>query len=468
MKVVFADHRGLRSVSLGQFPSEAWTAVAGGGALRGDVATVMQAYERVAWFQRAVTLRADAIARMPYRVTFRDGRDDMAVEEVLPGVPNFSHLLNVIEGDLTLFGAAYLWLDAGRPPRARQIRRMHPSAIRPRLDRDAGLVGFAHRVAGEERVYTTDEIGHIWLPNRRYDLGPGIAPAVAAVRAAGILMALDEYVERFFAQGTISPMVIGVAPETDETDLQRIRSWFERVGVGIRNAFRAIAIRGGITPVHLAQNEIEKLALEELHAEKREDIATAFGIPQSILFSNAANYATAQQDDLHFYDKTIIPEALLIEQALNRYVFMPLGATFRFMPQKLEVFQALEAQKAEKVVAYVGAGIMTRDEAREQIALPPRAEEAPRAPEPTARQAALKALTRWQELAVRWSDAGRAYLPACPVARAVPAPLRAALEGALETLLMRVTDGQWRRREIARVFCDARRSVERGDGLVGA
>jgi len=94
-------------------------------------------------------------------------------------------------------------------------------------------------------------------------------------------------------------------------------------------------------------------------------------VPHSLLFSSAANYATARQDDLHFYDKTILPQARRIESALNAQVFAPLGVRLRFAPERLELYQELEAQKADKLAALVNAGILTREEARVELGLNP-------------------------------------------------------------------------------------------------
>ena len=43
----------------------------------------------------------------------------------------------------------------------------------------------------------------------------------------------------------------------------------------------------------------------------------AFGIKQTLLDSEAANYATAQEDRLSFYEDTIKPRARIFEDALN-------------------------------------------------------------------------------------------------------------------------------------------------------
>jgi hypothetical protein len=66
---------------------------------------------------------------------------------------------------------------------------------------------------------------------------------------------------------------------------------------------------------------LESLANTELTAVRREDIATAMGIPQTLLFSTGAGGlgggGVVTQDEKHFYDKTIRAECELIAGVLN-------------------------------------------------------------------------------------------------------------------------------------------------------
>jgi hypothetical protein len=81
--------------------------------------------------------------------------------------------------------------------------------------------------------------------------------------------------------------------------------------------------------------------------------------------------ATAQQDDLNFYSKCILPEAAQIAEDLNRQIFEPMGLRFEFQPNKLEIFEERESAKAFALVAMVSAGVMTPNELREKMDLEP-------------------------------------------------------------------------------------------------
>ena len=91
---------------------------------------------------------------------------------------------------------------------------------------------------------------------------------------------------------------------------------------------------------------LESLANRALTDEAREEIATALGIPHSILFSNAANFAVSEKDDFHFYDKKVVPDCLFIQSVFNEQVLAPFGYKLRFLYQTLDVFQEDEKERA--------------------------------------------------------------------------------------------------------------------------
>tara|TARA_S200002703_G_scaffold145498_1_gene139894 strand:- start:709 stop:1260 length:552 start_codon:yes stop_codon:yes gene_type:complete len=88
--------------------------------------------------------------------------------------------------------------------------------------------------------------------------------------------------------------------------------------------------------------------------------------------SNAANFATAKQDDVSFYTKTIIPQANRIAMKLNRSIFAQTGYRISFEPQRLETLQRHEVEKATSLSQLTGgAPILTVNEARAMLGFDP-------------------------------------------------------------------------------------------------
>jgi len=102
---------------------------------------------------------------------------------------------------------------------------------------------------------------------------------------------------------------------------------------------------------------LDGLINAQLTQSKREDIATALGVPQTLLFSNAANYATAVQDTLNLYNMTVIPLVEFMAECLNEQLFERQGLRIEFRPETIDAFHEDEAQRAGAYKTYIDTGM---------------------------------------------------------------------------------------------------------------
>ena len=115
-----------------------------------------------------------------------------------------------------------------------------------------------------------------------------------------------------------------------------------------------------VKPVVLGEG-VKELSDSELIKEKREDIATAAGIPVTILWSTQGaglgSTGVTESDERKFYEQTVVPQARFIQGVLNEQIFGPMGLKWVFRPETLDVFQEDEGERAQAVVHYVSAGM---------------------------------------------------------------------------------------------------------------
>lgn len=415
---------GVKGVSLRNLPQGAWRTVYG----KGPTSGIIKLYESIPWLYRAVNLRAAAISNMPYSFVLPHG--DEVTENELPQPQRaiieqmqLPTMLDQAEGWLSLYGAAYYLIIRSVANTVLGLRPMLPSSITPIINEQKGLVGFKRNLSGQHRALKVEDVLYIWSPSRSSELGTNVAPAVAALNASQLLGNLTEYEKAFFLSGTISPFILSVEGNMQAEERQGLQKMLGTFAQGIRNAFRTHLVNNKVTVTQLG-SKISELAQDDLTRQAREDVATALGIPHSLLFSNAANFATARQDDINFYDKTIIPEMGIIAAAMNAQVFGSMGLKFKPRPDKLEIYQRQEAEKAAALGDLVVYGIVTVDEARQQLGLEPlrpREEPMPALPigngngsgaivEATAREtpagAVQEELRKWRTKAIRRHDEG--------------------------------------------------------------
>jgi HK97 family phage portal protein len=363
----------IKAINLNRLPPEAWTDLLGAEAASeaGDL-TVQEAYKAVPWLFAAVSLRAKAVSRVPFAI-YRGSRDVTEAASVAWLVDELRLRLLLTEAALCLYGAGY-WA-AQRAGAARWHRWLLPSTIKVTAwDRRGKPAAFKRTVkdgAGvREIAIPASEMIHFWQPSLLAEGKPGTPPAEVALAAAGLLHASDKFAAAFFAGGGTKRTILVTERNIAEKDKERIESWWERRTAGLTRLLRALVVPGDIKPVVVGEG-LKEASSPELSKAAREDISTAFNIPQSLLFSNASRMAVAETDERLFYDQCVLPECELIQDVLNGQLFRREGLRFEFHPERLESYQKREMEKAEGVEKIVGRPILTVNEGRAMMGYEP-------------------------------------------------------------------------------------------------
>lgn len=328
--------------------------------------TPHDAYRFVPWVRRCVDLRAGAIEHMPF-VILRDGKEVSLPPPLTEHL--FHSLLGLTERALCLYGAAYWLKVTNRRGGLLTLRWLAPQTIRIKASAKNGLEGFERVIGAETFTFRPDELVYFWEDNYSGEVGPGEPVVLAALNAAWTAYSASVYTGAFFERGGIPPIIISADVLPDERE--QLQTWWNSLKQRARNFWRALVISSEVKITQLDIPTGEDLALPSLMATLRNQIAVSFGVPETLL-EDAANYATAKEHRRSFYTETILPRCRMLEGVLNEQLFGPAGLEFRFAPERLEIFQQEEAEKAQAVVALVQAGIMTPNEAREQMGLPVR------------------------------------------------------------------------------------------------
>lgn len=304
-----------------------------------------------AYVLRCIQLHAGAVSSVPIVRTDTNVRIDIG-----------QNVLYATDASLLLAGAAYLL-----PPTLKSTWRvLNPFTVVVKTDSTRGIVGFVQRVGAQEQTFKRDELVYIRLWNPYDDLGPGIAPYEASKGAVDVLDSAENFTRAFFVQGALPPII--VKPNTgstmSDTDVNALAAAFRAVVSGVRNAWRALILRGDINVQALDMPALSNLAMKEVVEVARQRIAVAFGIPQTLI-EDAANYATAKEHRISFWRETVIPAASTIASALSEQYYQRVYKTDVIVDvSAIEALQQDEATKASAVVQLFDAGIISRDEAR--------------------------------------------------------------------------------------------------------
>lgn len=102
---------------------------------------------------------------------------------------------------------------------------------------------------------------------------------------------------------------------------QMISDWEEEHG-GPEKAGRIGILEGGMKYQQVSISQKEMDFIESLKFT-RGDILVALGVPESVIFSNASNFATADSDFRSFLSETIVPELNQLCEVLNEMLVIP-------------------------------------------------------------------------------------------------------------------------------------------------
>lgn len=345
---------GIKAIPLNQLPPEAWD-VAGGNE---SETAATKLYSLQGWLYRCVQIRANTMAGLPWAMV-RGESDLWTSDEDAPqqytALDKFDLMLWLTEAALTLTGEAF-WLKERNTVRTVGLRWLAPSTMVPQWSAD-GLVGFKRQVGrGEPILLSPDQVVYIALPNPLHETKPGVPPASSAAMAAGVLYSVDKFVTGFFDRGAIKATLLTIEGPVLQAEMDKLEAWWKRFFRGVSSAWETTAVRAGVTPVTIGEG-IGELSNTDLTQEQREAISTALGVPHSLVMSNAANFATSQQDEQNFYNQTILPESRVVARAINDQLLAEMGLRLQFRPQEMSIFQEDEEQRAASLVNLVNAGM---------------------------------------------------------------------------------------------------------------
>jgi len=331
----------------------------------GRIATASDAYEVVPMLYRAVNLRCDAISTVPYTLTRRGETVDW------PWRQSVSELIRATERSMLLTGGAY-WYKVTRGRTMTGFVVLNPTTM---------VVGFEPTAATLEDPYsgalftqsqmgkvygpwTINEIVYFREPSYRDDIRPGLAPAAVALQSAQLGHYLERFTSAFFEGGAQPVMVMNLPEAMDDAEFARFRGDFSQRVNGVANAFRSLFVRTQEIKVQKITPDINTMMLPELQERVITSIAMTMGVPRTMLEASAANYATADSDRQSFWRETVVPRLGLYEQVLNNQLLGPIGYEIRFDPEKLDVMQADEADRADSLLKLTQAGVALPDAMR--------------------------------------------------------------------------------------------------------
>lgn len=367
--------------------ADGWRDLFGLDDRRAETLAPARQWQLVSFVRRCISVRARAAAAVPFGLYPEGETDPQAAlyteaDEPPPGYAALEGLREArwrAESSFALSGACYFVILRDLPGRGRRLSADNPlgrfkglqycapGTVEPRIT-PQGIQGFYRTVNGSRVPYDAEAMLHAYVPDPFAEIGAGTSDAHAAGTPAQVLSALQGFLADHLSNGLTKMTVLtgaeGAHLTLEQAEQAKEKWWHFLTRRGSRT--EGPPVLDGLTPTVIGEG-VKELDDASLTEGQQKAIAAAFGVPHSVVMSDAANYATAAVDERAFLLQTVFPQARLFADALNRQVLSGYGLHLRLHPERHEVMQQYELETAGAVQKLVGRPVLSLNEGRALI-----------------------------------------------------------------------------------------------------
>ena len=271
-------------------------------------------------------------------------------------------------------GEAYWYLARDGLKRVREIWLIPPFFVQPVKSTNKN----AHPYEIEKYIINTvagaisvdpDDMVYFRNPNP-YNPLRGIGTLEKAVIERDLNIFSKLYARNFFKNGGIPAGILISEQKIPEDELEQLkRVWRDTYG-GFENSWKVAFLWGGWRYQEIAVDPSAREFMS-LGEWSRDDLLAVFGVPASKLgIVKDVNRANALVNDITFAKETVLPRLKKLESKINYDLFPKIGADGYYIIFKDPTPQNIEIN-IRKLRYGAMFGILTLNEARELIGLPP-------------------------------------------------------------------------------------------------
>lgn len=269
-----------------------------------------------------VRVIAETIAALPWHVYQRDGRKRVPwpndpADWVLSTQPNreqnaFEWRENVL-ADALLGGHHYSEIVRDGSGRLAELWPIEPWRVRIARD-EAGNLRYEVRQADGLIVLDPADVFHVQGPM-------GLSPIMQAARSIGVGMAMDRHAATFFGNGTHPSGILSTEGKLSADQMALLRSEWEKVHRGPRNANRTAILQAGLKWEALTMPNDEAQFLESRQFQV-EEICRWYRVPPHKVASlTRATWGNIEHQAIEFVTDCLVPWVTRLEHEANIKLF---------------------------------------------------------------------------------------------------------------------------------------------------
>lgn len=259
-----------------------------------------------------------------------------------------------------------------------ELWRVDPSEIEVKPGRGGIPAAYVHRRNG---VQTDFPVRGVTAPRadlffyKRFnprDYWRGQSPLMAGGIAGDIHNRGQEWNYNLLKNAAKPSGIVSFKDDPSEETVSRLKEWFKRAFQGSENSGEIAALTGG---AEWAQTSLSPLDMDFMNSmtEAKKLIAGVFGVPLPLIDNEAATFANMDTAKERFYTDTVLPLANEWLEAFGAWILPAFGDDLELCidMDDIPALEAVRNRKFDRVMKALNAGIITVDEARDEIGYDP-------------------------------------------------------------------------------------------------
>lgn len=367
-------------------------------------AFVEEGYQRNPVIYMAVEEIAKAVSGL--RLELKRGEDCLEDHPVL----NLLHRPNAMQGGKEFIKTIFVdYLTQGEMAIAQPIGqrqpaelwRVDPSEVEVKPGRGGIPAAYVHKRSGIE---TTFPVKGLTTPRsdlfffKRFnprDYWRGQSPLMAGGIAGDIHNRGSDWNYSLLRNAAKPSGIVRFKDDPSTETVSRLKEWFKRAFQGAENAGEVPVLTGGAewTQTSLSPMDMD-FATSMTEAKKL--IAGVFGVPLPLIDNEAATFANMDTAKERFYTDTVLPLANEWLESFSAWLLPGFGADLELCidMDDIPALEAVRNRKFDRILKALGAGLISVDEARDEIGYDPMDAEDEEDGQDDAEEAALAAYGR--------------------------------------------------------------------------
>ena len=285
-----------------------------------------------------------------------------------------SDLWRATETYLSLWGSAFWGLERDEHGSIVEIWPLRPDKMRVIPDPKLYIKGFVYVGAGSELVpYLPEDV--VWM---RYfnplDEYAGLSPIAPLRQSADMGMDALRANRKLLQNDSTPGLIIEMEGIPTDAEVSEFYARWESRFQGAEKTRRPALLSPGMRASNLGFSPRDMEYIESLRWSL-EDVTRVFGVPKVMIGdlenTTFSNFSTARR---LFWEDTVSSQLAFYREALQQHLLPHFGddsLTVEFDLSGVEALKESEENKAKRRSIYVKAGIMTVDEVRREMNLPP-------------------------------------------------------------------------------------------------